>query len=105
MTKETKKLPGPPLPATFTLAELAPLHDRLTSGLKPEERELPIKPLIKPERGKFLSMQAGRIDLLASTTINKMRATLPFPLGRVKAGCGPIPLAPPGQLNLSVVVL
>ena len=64
-----------------------------------------MKPLTKQERGKFLSMPAGRVDLLAAMTINKVRATLPFPLGRVKAGCGLIPLAPPGQLNLSVAVL
>ena len=109
MKKKTKKVPAPTPPPPprppYTRAELRPLHDAISKGVKPEEWNPPVHPLTKREEGKFLSMPTGRVELLAPMTIHKERATLPFPLQRVKPGCGPIPLAPPSQVNLAIAVL
>ncbi len=47
----------------------------------------------------------GSGELLAPKTFNGERAMLPFPLQRVKSGCGPIPLAPAAHLPLAIAVL
>ena len=50
-------------------------------------------------------MPTGRLELLAPKTIHGERAMLPFPLQKVKPGCGPIPLAATGQVDLAIAVL
>jgi hypothetical protein len=77
----------------------------ICKGLRPKERNPPVPKLTSQQRGKVLSIPTGRLELLAPKTIHGERAMLPFPLQKVKPGCGPIPLAAAGQVDLAIAVL
>ena len=69
----------------------------ICKGLRPKEKNPPVPKLTSQQRGKFLSMPTGRLELLAPKTIHGERAMLPFPLQKVKPGCGPIPWRRPAR--------